>query len=411
MQEIWVTYELEPGKRVAYQDAERELFVSFMLSCEICFEKTQADDRRHKKFVQRTFVAPQLLPEQRPETVRYYWKGRESLFVRYTHDFLHYGVIQRFIIRTQELAQDDDIWRDGIMIFEGEEAALVETLRTEPDSKMPANVIQIQVGISSKALLDKIRNLLAELQNSTGTESVSRDGKNFVPLEKLKNHNSEKSATIESESGDYLSYESLEIFLQQSEHTTFDHLESLSKPGELPLIPKPMKAFISYAHKDDQRYKQLFVEGIGKHSDWDIFDDEHLDMGGKWHEQLKKQVRECDFGILLLSPSFFKSDYIRKHEVIEFVKRSKESGFLIFMVPLIQFRQKWLQEWEDLAARQYFRAEGHTYGLADTHRQKQIFFDQLVRFTNDHEPIADNFCNQYCMDFVDKAEEALEFLT
>ncbi|MBK8703469.1 MAG: hypothetical protein IPN33_07485 [Saprospiraceae bacterium] len=54
-------------------------------------------------------MAPQLLDENKPSTVEDIWMGRPALHLRYRHDFLHYGIIQSFIVRTQSLAEMRDM--------------------------------------------------------------------------------------------------------------------------------------------------------------------------------------------------------------------------------------------------------------------------------------------------------------
>ncbi|MEZ4829179.1 MAG: COR domain-containing protein [Bacteroidia bacterium] len=196
-----------------HNDAERELFVSFMLSCEMCFETTKKKENQYSvPFEERTFIAPQLLPEQKPMTLEDVWEDRPSLFFRYRHEFLHYGVIQSFIVRTQSLAEQRDIWKLGIFIKEEKEKAMIETREKE---------IMVRVTTGGKKLLDKIRNLLEELQGKTGVESVSVDGINYVLLEKLKNH-SPKNPQIDCENGEWVEYKLFEPFLHKDEQAKFD---------------------------------------------------------------------------------------------------------------------------------------------------------------------------------------------
>ena len=137
-----------------------------------------------------------------------------------------------------------------------------------------------------------------------------------------------------------------------------------------------LKCFVSYAHADDSRYMRCFVDGIRKHSEWDIFDDRGIPLGADWHQTLLREVRQCDFGIYLLSQAFIKSDYIREHEFGAFVERQQQQGFPFFGVLLSECQFEPIQ---DIASRQFFNALGQDYGLADTHRDKQITFDRLAR--------------------------------
>ncbi|NJL77568.1 MAG: hypothetical protein HC892_23550 [Saprospiraceae bacterium] len=96
-----------------YSEVECELFLGFMLSCELCFEvETDKDKDRSKSFEERQFVAPQLMQKTPPATVVQFREGKpKRLFIRYQHTLLHYGIIQSFIVRTQYLAELRDIWQ------------------------------------------------------------------------------------------------------------------------------------------------------------------------------------------------------------------------------------------------------------------------------------------------------------
>lgn len=190
---------------------ERELFISFMLSCDLCFETPTKDNRWRVPFEERSFVAPQFLPEDKPKTVEDTWLGRKGLFFRYRHDFLHDGVIQSFITRTQSLAEMRDIWRYGISLREEDRLALVEA---------QDRVITVQVTENGKELLDKVRNLVEQLQDSPGIESVSVDGKRYVSLEALKNH-SRNNPEVICEDGSYELFEKYQPFLGKDENARF----------------------------------------------------------------------------------------------------------------------------------------------------------------------------------------------
>ncbi|MEM7510933.1 MAG: COR domain-containing protein, partial [Bacteroidota bacterium] len=155
-----------------YPDQDtQELFVSFMLSCDLCFEiDTGKED---PSFQDRTFMAPQLLVKKRPETIDDFWEGREAIYYRYSDEFIHEGVIHSFIVKTAYLATLRDVWRIGIQIKEEEQYAWVEA---------GVNELNIRLSKNAEGLLFKIRNLLQELQGGKGREEISEDGINFQEM-------------------------------------------------------------------------------------------------------------------------------------------------------------------------------------------------------------------------------------
>jgi GTPase SAR1 family protein len=78
--------------------ATPELFVEFMLSCEVCFEI----DAGEKEFADRLFIAPGLLPEKKLPKVELTWKDVPHWELHFKYDFLHYGVVQSFLVKTHQ---------------------------------------------------------------------------------------------------------------------------------------------------------------------------------------------------------------------------------------------------------------------------------------------------------------------
>lgn len=161
-----------------YSQAEQEMLASFMLGCEICFETKQEKDQS-VPFAERQFFAPQMMPDKVSVAAEVFWdenRDHSLLYVRYAHDFLHYGIIQSFIVRTQAQADVKDIWQFGILLRDEGGYALV---RAEGKS------IHVITKEENLALLSKIRNTLEDLQHEEVQEYVSRDGKAYVETKKL----------------------------------------------------------------------------------------------------------------------------------------------------------------------------------------------------------------------------------
>lgn len=195
---------------------EQELFLSFMISCEMCFEVT-AEEKQNTPFADRKFIIPQLLPINPHPTIASIWKRqKDSLYLRFRHRFLHYGVIQSFIVKTQKLVDDVEgrIWRNGILLEEEEQMVQVE-------ADTQAYEIKVRITPQSLPLLNKVRNLLKKLQDSLGEESVSADGENFVSLKKLEQRKHKTEIEADEGKGDVL-VAPLLLFLQRDEKMVFE---------------------------------------------------------------------------------------------------------------------------------------------------------------------------------------------
>lgn len=167
LQDNWEMYKIE----------EQEVFIGFMQDCEICFELGH-----NKRFSQKTWVAPSLLPEKPDPSVSAHFKPRkdEVLYLRMQYDFLHSGVIQSFIVRTHRLSDAQKMWRNGIWLDSDNAMAFIEA-----DEMLNRLTIRVKGG-GRKILLDKIRNELMHINSLIPEEWASLDGENYILLDTLR---------------------------------------------------------------------------------------------------------------------------------------------------------------------------------------------------------------------------------
>ncbi len=58
------------------------------------------------------------------------------------------------------------------------------------------------------------------------------------------------------------------------------------------------------------------------------WEDSLIRIGEDWRRQILARLADCDYGLLLLSPGFFASDFITGHELPRFVGELAEKGAL-----------------------------------------------------------------------------------
>lgn len=88
---------------------------------------------------------------------------------------------------------------------------------------------------------------------------------------------------------------------------------------------KKLKAFISYAHKDEAIKNELDEHLFGlKESDLiEVWNDRKILPGDEWNELILAEIRSADIIILLISSGFLNSKYIWKEELVIAMERHK----------------------------------------------------------------------------------------
>ena len=89
-------------------------------------------------------------------------------------------------------------------------------------------------------------------------------------------------------------------------------------------MPKLCKYFVSYAHEDKKQVDQLLALlktqlKIVKHAQFSGWDDRKIVLGEDWKNKITEAMNDSDFGILMLSPAFFSSDFIVEEELTHYL--------------------------------------------------------------------------------------------
>ena len=101
--------------------------------------------------------------------------------------------------------------------------------------------------------------------------------------------------------------------------------------------------FISYSHMDEG-WKDRIVTHLGvlEHEDiLDLWDDRRIGAGEDWEKEIKEAMAKASVAILLVTPDFLTSKFIRGTEVPTFLKRRDKEGMHIF--PIIVRPCAWKQ--------------------------------------------------------------------
>jgi hypothetical protein len=102
---------------------------------------------------------------------------------------------------------------------------------------------------------------------------------------------------------------------------------------------QPSAVFVSYAHADnasanrDERWLDRLLEMLAPlRNHVSVYSDQQLQTG-LWHRQIQAQLESAKVAVLLISPGFLASSYIRDHELPVLLRRATEDRLVL--LPLI----------------------------------------------------------------------------
>jgi hypothetical protein len=103
------------------------------------------------------------------------------------------------------------------------------------------------------------------------------------------------------------------------------------------------KVFICYAHQDNEggsngerwldRLKGQ-LEPLQLMEQAEIWSDQRIELGDDWHERIQETLQEVSVAVLLVSPSFLGSRYIRNSELPVLLMNAKSRGVTILPIIL-----------------------------------------------------------------------------
>src|SRR5438477_224858 len=100
--------------------------------------------------------------------------------------------------------------------------------------------------------------------------------------------------------------------------------------------------FISYAHEDNEspdRSKRWldrliqFLQPLMQQDELTICSDQDIGLGDDWHAHIQKHLNGARAAVLLVSPAFLASEYVRSSELPVLLRNAKEHG--VKVIPMI----------------------------------------------------------------------------
>ena len=150
-------------------------------------------------------------------------------------------------------------------------------------------------------------------------------------------------------------------------------------------MKKKVKFFVSYARANKDlatRFLEKFREQASpsKKYKYIFWRDSKILVGEQWNDKIQEALRQCDLGLVLISPAFLGSQYITEHELPKFVG-SKAKPLIPVMLQPVDFQY---HDLKGLQKAQIFRLDRprfrspKSYGEC-TGRQRNQFALDLFR--------------------------------
>jgi hypothetical protein len=141
-----------------------------------------------------------------------------------------------------------------------------------------------------------------------------------------------------------------------------------------------IKVFISYSHANIDLFrvfKRHFETQAKLFTNYEVevWDDEKIPLGSNWHNEIQKALQSSHIAILLISNTYFTSDYIKKEELEKAIENYHNKHTLI--CPIAYCFTDY-NNWGKLQAIQFFKPRGADYGRAD--KGNNFCFTDLVSF-------------------------------
>ncbi|MBS4052825.1 MAG: leucine-rich repeat domain-containing protein [Methylomonas sp.] len=278
------------------------------------------------------WLVPQRLPEEQPVLSNEWKNPIDATRLRYKYPVIPEGLLPRFITRTYPLSEggenDEGLprWANGVVLAERSAKALI---RLDHEERM-INVMVIGERNARLMLLGVIQNDFRVIHNDiSGLEQVEeleieeQEGV-YVPLPTLQADEANRQLSSASTMQGTITVNPTQQLNRLSEPT--------SRTNRSPRI----KIFISYS-SNDARFKDELVtrlkpmqESAGLIECWH---DRYITPGEDWDGTIRVELEQADVILLLVSPKFLASDYIRGIEVQRAVERA-EAGEAI-VIPIV----------------------------------------------------------------------------
>lgn len=147
----------------------------------------------------------------------------------------------------------------------------------------------------------------------------------------------------------------------------------------VPAGKRRVQFFLSYAHADRALVEPFLRElekqcGAAARHEYRVWRDGQILLGVRWREAIEAAIRECDFGLVLVSPALLGSKFVRDHELPHFVGERAARPVIPVGLGRVDFRHHDLR---GLQEHQIFLKGDRSFGELRSAREKRDFAFEL----------------------------------
>ena len=306
-----------------YSAQEQGLFMSFMVSCGICFPVTSSGCSSQSI----EYLAPDLLPEDEmvlTEINRYKRLGGEEFPVKLQlgYKFLHQDLLRRLMAIVEEKYPRDALyWRNGLIFEDVSSNSVGEVIfEFRIDHKYPGRgrVTLKTSGRNKELLLRSLYRSISKLHKDDDIETVLAciDNEHWIDTAKLEDGLKTNSVVTEcGESLEAAPYRFLTLQMQDE-----DTLE-LPRRSERDIVTKLRPVYISYAWGDDTpegKERLAVVERLQQSLEADGYDVRRDKDQIKYRDSIAEfmdEIGEAPCVVAVISEKYLHSEYCM-HELV-----------------------------------------------------------------------------------------------
>jgi hypothetical protein len=109
--------------------------------------------------------------------------------------------------------------------------------------------------------------------------------------------------------------------------------------------PKTPLVFISYSHEDGRLLQELLIhlKPLKDRNLLDCWSDRDIEPGRQWQQEIEQALASAKVAVLLVSPTFLASEFIKNNELPPLLNAAKVKGLTIIWIPISSSNYKFTE--------------------------------------------------------------------